>query len=703
MYKDKKNIIKKLLAELNLPTCYNFYYMDLKILLCSLALCAFTTTRANTQDSLKSGIDKSNMDLNVKPGKSFFNYVNGTWLKNHPIPAEYPSYGVTSVMYEENQKRLKDIILEQASQNNATNSMGQKIGDIYNIVMDSTKLNMDGIAPVKGLFDEISAIKSRKQVLPLMAKFYRKGIPGLFYVTISADSKDSKNNLVCIGQDGMTLGEKGYYLDTDSQSVALRDEYKKTIIDLFQLYGFNHAKAYANMKIVMDIETAMAKVAYSRTELRDPESNYHKKTYAELLKQYPGIDWNTYFPTLGMNGVKALSVDQTAPISEAEKILNNMSLDDLKAYMQWKVISSSCFYLSDEIRARAFAFFRRSLTGQQEDRARWKRAVNAVESFMGEGLGKLYVEKYFPVAYKERMIQLVKNLQIALGERIKAQDWMSDSTKVVALDKLAAFYVKIGYPNKWRDYSCLDIHNDSYFANVMRSDAFDFDYMVTKKFNKAVDRDEWQMTPQEINAYYNPTTNEICFPAGILQPPFFDMEADDAYNYGSIGAVIGHEMTHGFDDEGSQFDKDGNLRIWWKDSDRKNFSERTKVMADFFSCINVLPDLKCNGELTLGENLADHGGLMISYQAYKNATKNSPLKTKDGFTADQRFFLAYAVSWTEKSSDEYIRMLTKTDPHAIAIWRVDGQLPHIDAWYEAFGITPNDPMYLPKEKRVTIW
>lgn len=668
-----------------------------------MALCASTSIYANVQDSLKSGINKGNMDLTVKPGKSFFNYVNGTWLKDTPIPAEYPSYGVTYLVYEQNQKRLKDIILSFAKQNNAPNSLGQKIGDLYNIVMDSVKLNKDGITPVKGLFGEISAIKSRKQVLPLMAEFYHEGISGLFYTSIDADAKDSKNNLVSIGQEGMTLSERSYYLDTDSESVALRDKYKKTIIDLFQLYGFSHAQAYANMKTIINIETEMAKVAYSRTELRDPEKNYHKIGYNQLLKQYPGIDWNTYFSILGIKGIKSLNVNQVAPIHQAEKILNNEPIENLKAYMQWNVIVSSCTEMNDEIRARAFDFFSRTLTGQQEDRARWKRAVGAVESFMGEGLGKIYVEKYFPAAYKERMVQLVKNLQVALGERIKAQDWMSDSTKTVALDKLAAFYVKIGYPNKWRDYSGLDIHNDSYYANNLRSNKFDFDYMVSKKLNKPADHDEWMMTPQEINAYYNPTTNEICFPAGILQPPFFDMDADDAYNYGAIGSVIGHEMTHGFDDEGSQYDKDGNLRVWWKNSDRKSFSERTKVMADYFSNINVLPDLKCNGELTLGENLADHGGLMISYQAYKNATKNNPLPVKDGYTADQRFFIAYATSWLEKNSDEFIRMVTKTDPHSIAIWRVDGQLPHIDAWYEAFGITPDDPMYIPKEKRVTIW
>lgn len=676
--------------------------MNIKFLLCGLALCT-TTAYANTEDSLKSGIDKPSMDFNVKPGTSFFDYVNGTWLKNTAIPAEYPSYGITYMLEEQNKERLKEIILQQAHQNNAPNSIGKKIGDLYNIVMDSVKLNRDGISPVKELFKEVNAIKNRKDMITLMAKFYRNGIDGLFSTYISADMKDSKNNLVSLGQSGMTMKEKGYYLDTDSQTTALRNEYKKAIVDLFQLYGFNHSQAYAKMQTIMNIETAMAKVSYSRTQLRDPETNYHKMSYARLLRDYPGIDWNNYFGVLGMKNFSALSVDQKAPVEKAEILLKTESLDNLKSFMQWNIIKSSCFDLTEKIRARAFDFFNRKMTGQQKDRPRWKIAVGAVENFMGEGLGHLYVDKYFPVAYKERMVQMVKNLQKALGERIMAQDWMSDSTKKVALDKLASFYVKIGYPDKWRDYSALDIHNDNYFANTMRASAFEFDYMVNKKLNKPVDRDEWEMTPQEVNAYYNPTTNEICFPAGILQPPFFDMEADDAYNYGSTGATIGHEMTHGFDDEGSQFDKNGNLRVWWKDSDRKSFNERTKVMADYYSNINVLPDLKCNGELTLGENLADHGGLMVAYQAYKDITKDAPLPVKDGYTADQRFFIAYGISWREKNSDEYIRMVTKTDPHSIARWRVNGQLPHIDAWYEAFGITPNDPMYIPKEKRVTIW
>ena len=554
--------------------------MNIKFLLCGLALCT-TVAYANTQDSLKSGIDKPCMDFNVKPGTSFFDYVNGTWLKNTAIPAEYPSYGITYMLEEQNKERLKGIILQQAHQNNMPNSIGKKIGDLYNIVMDSVKLNKDGITPVKELFKEVNAIKNRKDMTTLMAKFYRNGIDGLFSTYISADMKDSKNNLVSVGQSGMTLKEKGYYLDTDSQTTALRNEYKKAIVDLFQLYGFNHSQAYAKMLTVMKIETAMAKVAYSRTQLRDPETNYHKMSYARLLRDYPGIDWNNYFGILGMKNFSALSVDQKDPVHEAELLMKSEPLDNLKSFMQWNIIKSSCFDLSEKIRARAFDFFSRKMTGQQKDRPRWKIAVGAVENFMGEGLGHLYVEKYFPAAYKDRMVQMVKNLQKALGERIMAQDWMSDSTKKVALDKLASFYVKIGYPNKWRDYSALDIHNDNYFANTLRASAFEFDYMVNKKLNKPVDRDEWEMTPQEVNAYYNPTTNEICFPAGILQPPFFDMTADDAYNYGSTGATIGHEMTHGFDDEGSQFDKNGNLRIWWKDSDRKSFNERTKVMADY--------------------------------------------------------------------------------------------------------------------------
>ena len=389
-------------------------------------------------------------------------------------------------------------------------------------------------------------------------------------------------------------------------------------------------------------------------------------------------------------------------MKEVEAIWSDTPLQTLKDYVSWQLIDAASSYLDDAMRAETFAFYGKVMSGRQEDRPRWKRAVSATESALGEAVGQLYVEKYFPAAAKERMTQLVRNLQVALGERIDAQEWMSDSTKAVAHDKLNAFIVKVGYPDKWKDYSKLEIGRN-YWTNIKNVAAWENFDEVERRLNKPVDNTVWYMTPQTVNAYYNPTTNEICFPAGILQPPFFDMNADDAFNYGAIGVVIGHEMTHGFDDQGAKFDKDGNLRQWWTAEDTKNFEERTHVMRDFFNNIEVLPGLQANGQLTLGENMADHGGLQVAFQAFKNATKDAPLSTQDGFTPEQRFFLAYAGVWAGNIRDEEIRNLTKSDPHSLGRWRVNGALPHIDAWYEAFGITESDPMFVPKSERVTIW
>ena len=427
-------------------------------------------------------------------------------------------------------------------------------------------------------------------------------------------------------------------------------------------------------------------------------------SYDNLKSDFSGIDWDAYFKSQGVEGVKELNVGQLEPLHEVEKILAEASLDDLKLVALWRLINSASSSLDDAMSLRAFQFYGTVMSGRQEQRPRWKRAVSAVEGSLGEALGQLYVAKYFPAAAKERMEKLVANLQVALGERIDVQEWMSDSTKKVAREKLDAFYVKVGYPNKWKDYSSLAV-GDGFWENVKACSRWEREDMIARKLNKPVDRDEWYMTPQTVNAYYNPTTNEICFPAGILQPPFFDMSADDAFNYGAIGVVIGHEMTHGFDDQGSKFDKNGNLVQWWTEDDTKRFTERIQVMREFHDSIVVLPaeNLHANGSLTLGENMADHGGLMVAFQAFRNATAQSPLPDIDGFTSEQRFFLAYANVWGQNIRDEEIRKRVKSDPHELGMWRVNGQLPHIDAWYEAFGVTESDPMFVPKEKRVTIW
>jgi len=513
---------------------------------------------------------------------------------------------------------------------------------------------------------------------------------------------DSKNNIFELYQGGIGLGEKEYYTDEDEATKNIREEYKKHIVKMFQLAGMDEAQATKSMEAVMEIETRLAKVSYSAVEQRDPAANYHKMTLDELKKEIPGFDWDVYLNKLGVQGVTSLNVAQIPPVKEAVAIINTLPMDKQIAYLQWKLIDSAASYLSADFDEQNFAFYGKVMSGKKEQQPRWKRAVSTVNGVLGEAVGQMYVEKYFPAAAKERMTQLVKNLQVALGERIQNLEWMGDSTKAKAMEKLNSFYVKVGYPDKWKDYTKLNVEKDSYWANIKRASDFAVEEMLAKA-GKPVDIDEWHMTPQTVNAYYNPTTNEICFPAGILQYPFFDMNADDAFNYGAIGVVIGHEMTHGFDDQGRQFDKEGNLKDWWTADDATRFNERSKVLVDFFNNIEVLPGLQANGELTLGENIADHGGLQVAYQAFKNATKEAPLADVDGFTPEQRFFLAYAGVWAGNIRDEQIRVYTKSDPHSLGRWRVNGALPHINAWYDAFGITETDPLYIAPENRASIW
>ena len=537
------------------------------------------------------------------------------------------------------------------------------------------------------------------QVWPRMET---QGVDGLFGFYIGADEKDSKNNILTIGQGGLTLGQKDYYVDADPETAKVREAYVAYIQKLAAHVGFSQDDAARMSQDVMRIETRLAKASRSMTELRDPEANYNKMSYEQLKKDFPGIKWDAYFQNFGISGLKDVVVGQPEAIHEVERVLAEETPEALQNVYLWHAINMASGYVDDESRNIAFSFWGTTLSGRTQDRPRWKRAVSSVDGFLGEALGQLYVAKYFPPAAKERMVKLVANLQQALGERIDVQDWMTPETKKVAREKLDAFYVKVGYPDKWADYSSLEIGH-SYLQNVLACQAWSLKDQIAKHLNKPVDKEEWFMTPQTVNAYYNPTTNEICFPAGILQPPFFDMAADDAFNYGAIGVVIGHEMTHGFDDQGSKYDKDGNLKTWWKPEDTKRFEERIQVMRAFHDSIEVLPGLHANGSLTLGENMADHGGLMVAFQAFENATAKKPLGTKDGFTPEQRFFLAYANVWGQNIRDEEVRKRVKSDPHQLGMWRVNGQMPHMDAWYDAFGITESDPMFVPKDKRVTIW
>lgn len=668
----------------------------------ALAVAALSGCAGQKEAKVSTGINLANLDTTAVPGNDFFRFACGGFNDSHPLTAEYSRYGAFEMLMEDNQKQLKEMIEGFASKENPSGSQGQKIGDLYNLAMDSVKLNADGIAPIKPMLDRIAAISDKNQIMQIKAEMFNNGIGTYFSNYVYGDPKNSTLNIFQIAQGGINLGEKEYYLDTDESTTAIREQYKLYITKLFTLAGFSEDEAKQKMADVMEVETAIAKASYSAVERRNPEANYHKMSYDELKKTFPGIDWDAYLKALGVEGVTELNVEQIEPIKEVEKLINTLPLSRHISYLQYNLLDAAANYLNDDFVAARFDFYGKVLSGRQANQPRWKRAVNAVNGMLGEIVGQMYVEKYFPAAAKERMVALVKNLQSALGERIQAQEWMSDSTKVRAMEKLSTFHVKVGYPDKWKDYSDLNIEKDSYWANVCRAAQWGTKDMFSR-IGKPVDKDEWLMSPQTVNAYYNPQTNEICFPAAILQYPFFDMNADDAFNYGAIGVVIGHEMTHGFDDQGRQYDKDGNLKDWWAEGDGDRFNERTKVMVDFFNNIEVLPGLKANGQLTLGENIADHGGLNVSYLAFKNATKNNPLPEEDGFTADQRFFIAYATLWAGNIREEEIRSRTKSDPHSLGEWRVNGALPHVDAWYEAFGITEKDSMYLVPENRCRVW
>ena len=674
-----------------------------KLLIPIFALALMTTScKSKKDDATQAGIRLANLDTTVSPKTDFYKFACGGWMKNNPLTGEYSRFGSFDKLGENNREQLKGLIEEIASKTADQGTVEQKIGDLFNLAMDSTKLNADGFTPLKADLQRIASIKSTSELSTLLPDLLLSGLTPYFTVYVDADAMSSNDNLVQTHQGGISLGEREYYLDNDDHTKEIRAKYKIHVAKMFQLFGFTAADAQKNVDAVMTIETRLAKAAFDNVKLRDPHANYNKMSVTDLQKLVPSINWNVYFATLGLKNTSFVSVSQKESLIEVGKIIESEPLATQIAYLQWKLMDESAGFLSDAIYAQNFDFYGKTLSGKKEHSPRWKRAVSSVDGSLGEAVGQMYVKKYFPAEAKERMLKLVHNLQVSLGERIKALTWMGDSTKVKAKEKLNSFYVKIGYPDKWRDYSKLDIKKDSYFANIQRANRFENAYMFAKA-GKKVDKSEWLMTPQTVNAYYNPSTNEICFPAGILQYPFFDMNADDAFNYGAIGVVIGHEMTHGFDDQGCQFDKEGNLKNWWTAQDKTQFDARAKGLADFFDAIEVAPGVKANGKFTLGENIADHGGLQVSYQAFKSATKSSPLKNLEGFTPEQRFFISYANVWAGNIRPEQVLVQTKSDPHSLGKWRVNGALTHIPAWYEAFGIKEGDKMFVPIDKRVSIW
>lgn len=633
---------------------------------------------------MTTGIKAENMDSSIRPGDNFYDYATLGWQKANPIPDDYSRYGSFEILHDTNLQRVREIAETDAG----------KIGTLYSVAMNEKKLNTDKVAPVKKYLDEIDEIKTKSELPTYLGKMHR--FSSAFWGDgVALDEKNSEYYLYNIGQGGLGLS-RDYYFDQDEKSVEIRKKYREFITKQTQNFGLSidAEKLYA-------LEERMAKSFYPKEKLRDPNANYHKMTISEVKDNFPNFDWDAYLTARGATAAKEININQPEAITESIAIMNDTNLDLIKDYLKYRIISAADTVLDDKTYEISFDFYNRTMAGQKEQKPRWKRAVALLDGSLGEEIGRLYVEKYFSAAAKERMQQLVKNLQRALGMRIENLAWMSDETKTQALEKLNTFKAKIGYPDKWRDYSELNISADaSLWENVVRVSEFE-DAFWLNKIGQKQDPTIWYMNAHEVNAYYDPSTNEVCFPAGILQYPFFDMAADDAFNYAAIGSVIGHEMTHGFDDSGRQFDKNGNLRDWWTAADAEAFTKRADVMKDFFNKIEIAPGVNANGEFTLGENLADYGGVTVSYTAYRNFA--TPSDTINSLTSDQRFFIAYAGVWAQNIRDAEAIRLTKMDEHSLGEWRVNGILPHIDAWYDAFNITPTDKMYLAPEKRVKIW
>lgn len=656
----------------------------------------------NNTSEQKQDLNLANLDTTVTPGADFYQYATGGWQKANPIPDEYSRYGTFDKLREENQKQIKELIEELSKKNNAFGSNAQKVSDLYKMGIDSVKLNAEGAAPIRPFLEEIAAANTEKEIIRLIAKIGKYASNPFFGFYVGPDDKNSSMNIAQLAQSGIGLGDREYYLADDEHSKMLRDEYRKLINTQFKNAGYSDADAAKASSVVMKIETELAESHITKEMRRLPELNYHKYLVSELNEKVAPFDWAYYLEEVGAANADSINVSQVEPVRRAIQLIHTEPIDHIKDYLSWKVINSAANFLSDEFVNANFEFYGKKMSGSKELRPRWKRSIDAVNSALGEAVGQLYVEKYFPPQAKDRMLQLVENLKTSLGERIDNLEWMSDTTKSKAHEKLAAFIVKIGYPDKWKDYTSLEIKEDSYWANMMRAAEYEYNDMI-KDLNRPVDKTKWYMTPQTVNAYYNPSSNEICFPAGILQPPFFYMNGDDAINYGGIGVVIGHEMTHGFDDQGRKFDKEGNLTDWWTPTDASRFDERAKALVDFYDNIVVIDTVHANGTFTLGENIADQGGLQIAYNAFLKTEQAKQNKKIDGFTPAQRFFLSYGLLWAGNVRDEEILRLTKIDPHSLGKWRVNGALPHIDAWYEAFDIKETDPMYVSKEQRVAIW
>ena len=645
-------------------------------------------------------LDPTDMDLAVAPGENFFLYANGGWMEKNPLKPEYARFGSFDVLREKNVEDLNALFSEMTNMNPEPGSIDQKIVDLYKQGLDSTRLNAEGAAPIKKYLDELYAVADKKALAAHLGQLNLVGEGGFFGNGVDADLMDSKVQVFYLGQGGLGMGDRDYYVDP--ANAELRKGYEAMLAKLFTLAGLDNAEQRAAN--AAGVEDKLAQFSWTSVQNRDVEKLYNPMSSAQIFKAYPGFDFKTFFEAMNLpTDLDKIIVEQPSFFQGFSKLFKDTQIETLKDYLAAQLLTSATGALSDDFYAANFDFFSTQMSGITEQKPRWKRAMAVPNNILGEAVGQMYVAKFFPESSKQKMLDLVKNLQISLGQHIDSLDWMSDATKAKAREKLAAFTVKIGYPDKWKDYSTLTVDPQlSYYENLRAASAW---YVADNlsKLGQPTDPTEWGMTPQTVNAYYNPTTNEICFPAGILQPPFFNPDADDAVNYGAIGVVIGHEMTHGFDDQGSLFDKDGNMNNWWTAEDRAAFVEKTKVLVDQFNEVEIVPGLKANGALTLGENIADHGGVSVAWTALHNALGDQVPAPIDGFTAEQRFFLGYGHVWAQAATDEEKLRLTKLDVHSLAENRVNVTLRNFQTFFDAFGIKEGDKMFRPESERVHIW
>jgi putative endopeptidase len=651
------------------------------------------------------GIILENMDTSVDPSVDFYAYANGGWIKTNPVPPEYSRWGSFDQIAEDNRVILKAILEEAAAMNNAPRGSNmQKIGDLFYSAMNEEAIERAGYSPLQKDFDMIGGIQNKEDLLKTMSYMHSFWVSSAFGMWSGQDDKSSQDVVLNINQGGLSLPDRDYYFREDSKSKRIREEYIKYITQMFELLGDDPATAKANADIVFKLETRYAAASKTRVEMRDPEKTYNKFTIAELRSLMPDFNWDVYLAGVGVDKSslsKGIIVSNPSFLVEINKMLTDVPMDEWKTLLRWKLINSAADNLSSPFRNANFHFYETVLSGVTEQEPRWKIAQGKVSGAMGEALGQLFIEKKFSPESKERVLKMVGNIREALGERIKQLDWMSDATKQRALEKLGTFKVKIGYPDKWRDFSALELDRGILADNMRRSAMFSFRRNMNK-LGKPVE-DEWFMNPQTVNAYYSSSKNEIVFPAGILQPPFFDPEADDAVNYGGIGAVIGHEITHGFDDQGRKYDAYGNMTDWWTEQDAKNYTERANKIAEQYSGYNAIDSFYVNGDLTLGENIADLGGLTISYLAFKKTPQFQSGGKIDGFTPTQRFFIGYAQIWRQNIRDDELMMRLTTDVHSPGKFRVIGPLSNMDEFEEAFGLKEGSPMMRQKNERVRIW